>query len=70
MDNRALVAIIVLLVSSHYASVLYRLHNAEEKIDKMNNQLSQSALAAANAATAAAVVAQQLIRQTNERSQP
>jgi len=50
VTTEALVAVIVLLVGSHYASLIYRLHKAEEDLKDMRKELSQASISAAVAA--------------------
>jgi len=57
--NKTLVAIIVLLIASHYGSLVYRLNKAEDELALMRKDFAaaaiQAAVAAANAVSAAAV---------------
>ena len=54
MTNDSLVAIIVLLIGSHYASLIYRLHKAEQELAEMRKEFAAGAIAVANAAVIAA----------------
>lgn len=62
MTNDALVSIIVLLVGSHYASLIYRLHKAETELAEIRKEFAVAAIAAANAAAQAAVAAASALR--------
>lgn len=54
MTNESLIAIIVLLIGSHYASLIYRLHRVEQKYESLQKEVVDRALAVANAAVIAA----------------
>lgn len=62
MTNEALVAIIILLVGSHYASLVYRLHKAEADLAEMRKDFAHAAIAAANTAAQATVAAAAALR--------
>jgi len=61
MSNETLIIIIIALVAAHYTSIIWEIRKVKEDIDSLRRDVSASALAAANAATTAAQVAQQLI---------
>lgn len=54
MSYEALIALIVVLVGSHYASLIYRLHKAEGDLAEMRRDFTTAAINAANAAVVAA----------------
>lgn len=54
MTQESLVGIIVLLFGSHWASVVYRLHKAENELLEMRKDFSIATIAVANAAVVAA----------------
>lgn len=59
MSNEALIATIFLLVGSHYATLIYRLHKAELELSEMRKEFATAAIAAANAVAQAATAAAQ-----------
>lgn len=69
MSNESLITIIILLVGSHYGSMIYRLHKTEQELDDIRKEFAASAIAAANAAViaaqAVAAAAQAIVRNGN-----
>ena len=61
MTNTTLIAIICSLVAAHYVSLVWEIRKVKADIDVLRKDVTDSALAAANAATAAAHVAQHLM---------
>ena len=57
MSNEALIGIIAALVSAHYISMIWEIRKLRDDIQKLTRQVSDAAIAAANAATAAATLA-------------
>lgn len=58
MSNEALISIIVLLVGAHYVSLVYEIRKVKADVDSLRKEVTDAALAAAKAATAALVAAE------------
>lgn len=59
--NRVLIGIIVLLISSHYVSMIYRLEKAEIAVVDIRKENAAAALAAAIAAANAVAAAAAIV---------
>ena len=60
MTTETLTAIIILLVGAHWASVVYRLHKAENELSEIRKEFAAAAIAAAHAVAKAAQAAAQV----------
>ena len=57
MSNESLIGIIVALIGAHYLSMVWEIRKVRDEIHALTKQVSDAAIAAANAATAAATLA-------------